>query len=151
MLRAENPQRGSSADEKKCMRANILTNIIISMSNGQILLTNITKMTKGKTLNSNITNTASKDLLTSDLWRVCSSTGSWTFLPHCDLQSVLVNIIIAIVILIYNFSPTLGPAISSCCKSCQIFLRSVAVGTKCQIFYLQTIFQLIQKSKNIKL
>ena len=66
MLRAENPQQGSSADEKKCKGANIFTNITIPMSNGQISLINITKMPKGQTLNTNITNTASKDLLTPD-------------------------------------------------------------------------------------
>ena len=48
MLRAENPQQGSSADEKKCTSANIFTNITISMSNGQISPTNVTKCQKFK-------------------------------------------------------------------------------------------------------
>ena len=66
MLRAENPQQGSSADEKKCMNANIFTSITPPMSNSQILPNNIAKLPKGQTLNTNITNTASKDLLTPD-------------------------------------------------------------------------------------
>ena len=134
MLRAENPQQGSSADEKKCMSANIFTNITISMSNGQISPTNITKCQKVKHWIPTSTGLPQKICLplTSDVSAPPLDLELFSPIGTCNhllLLSLLLSLFwykILLSLLLYNFSPTLGPAISSCCKSCQIFLRSVS-------------------------